>query len=217
MKSSSVRPALALVLCASVVAAGAASAAPAKRKPAPGKPPCNALVDPAADATGFVVTPGPVPNDSNLDIVSGDLGADAKTITAVLRMTDLAASDSNAPTGRNYVILFTAGDKELYLGAALDSSGAGTFSAGYVATRRTRLGDATGVVDTAKKEIRISAPLSVFADQAQLKPGMKLTDLNAYSQRFIGASGTGLTPTSDVAEGGKPYVVASASCVVPGK
>jgi hypothetical protein len=196
-----------------MVAGGAVATAAPKAKPA-----CNALSDAAGDATGFILTdPGVTPNTKTLDILSGDLGANAKTITAVLRLSDMTTTDSSAPTGRNYVVLFTSGEKELYLAAVLDGSGNPTFTAGWVSTRRTFLSGATGVVDVAKKEIRISAPLSAFAAEAALKPGMMLTDLNAYSQRFIGANGTGVTPTSDVAEGGKGYAIASASCVVPGK
>lgn len=209
------RPALALAVCAALVGGGVGSSAFAAAK---AKPVCNLVVDAKGDGTGFVQTDqNYLPNDPNLDLVSGDIASNAKTITAVIRTDAQALSDSSAPTGRAYYANFTVGDKELFLAARLDGAGAGTFSAGYIDTTRTSLGEATGVVDTAKKEVRITAPLSVFAAQAVLKPGTKIVDLNLLSQRYVGAAGKGATPSADEATGGATYTAGAPSCVVPGK
>lgn len=180
---------------------------------------CNLLTDNKGDAGGFLVTdPQPLPSNPQLDIVSADIASDAKSITAVVRLDALTTTDSMAPTGRTYYVNFFVGEKQLFLAAALDSAGAAEFSAGHIATTRSTLGPATGVVDTANKQVRITAPISQFAAQAVIKPGVKITDLNALAQRYIGQRGVGgATPTADTAAGGSPYVAGSKSCVKVGK
>ena len=182
------------------------------------KPVCNLVTDAKGDGTGFVVTDQDVlPNDDNLDLVSGDVASNAKQITAVIRTAAQAMSDPSAPTGRAYYANFTAGGKQLFLAVRLDATGAGTYTGGYIDGTRTTLGDATGVVDVEKKEVRITAPLSLFAPQAALKPGTKITDLNLLAQRYVGAAGPGATPSADDAVGGKAYTAGAPSCVVVGK
>ena len=209
----SVRPALALALSLSVVAGGAAVAAP---KP---KPVCNLVIDAKGDGTGFLMTDADyLPNDPNLDLVSGDIASNAKLVTAVIRTDAQALSDTNAPTGRAYYANFVVGEAELFLSAALDGAGAATYSAGYVDTTRKSLGAVTGTIDVAKKEVRITAPTSIFAEHAALKPGTKITDLSLLAQRYVGnRSAAGVTPSADEATGGKTYVAGSPSCVAVGK
>ncbi len=205
------RPALALALLPVLLAAGAASAA------AP-KPVCNLVTDAAGDGTGFLFTDMDyLPNDPNLDLVSGDVATKGRTITAVIRTAELALSDSASPTGRAYYANFTVGGTELFLSAALDGAGAATYSGGYIDTTRTSLGAVTGVVDVAKKEVRISAPVSLFAEQAKIKDGVKITDLNLLAQRYVGdRSLAGATPSADEAVGGKSYAAGAPSCVTVG-
>lgn len=211
MRARLLRPALTAGLLGVLATAGLAGAAPAK-------PVCNLVQDVKGDGTGFLFTDQDyLPNDANLDLVSGDIATDAKTITAVIRTDQLALSDPNSPTGRAYYANFTVGDKELYLAVRLDATGAGTFTGGYIENTRTSLGAATGVVDVQKKEVRISAPLSLFASQATIKPGTKILDLNLLAQRYVGAAGPGATPSADEAVGGKTYTAGARSCVAVGK
>lgn len=211
MRTRTLRPALAAGLLGVLATAGLAGAAPAK-------PSCNLVQDVKGDGTGFVFTDQDyLPNDANLDLVSGDIATDAKTITAVIRTDALALSDPNSPTGRAYYANFAVAGKQLYLAVRLDATGAGTFSGGYIENTRQGLGAATGVVDVEKKEVRISAPLSLFASQAVIKPGTKIADLNLLAQRYIGVAGPGATPSADEAVGGKVYTAGSTSCVVVGK
>ena len=210
MRARLLRPALAAGLLGVLATAGLAGAAPA--------PACNLVQDAKGDGTGFVFTDEDyLPNDANLDLISGDIASNAKTITAVIRTDALAMSDPGAPTGRAYYANFTVGGKELYLAVRLDASGNGTYTGGFIDGRRQNLGDATGVLDVAKKEVRISAPVSLFAAQAAIKPGTKITDLNLLAQRYIGVAGPGATPSADAAEGGKTYTAGARSCVVVGK
>lgn len=209
MRARLLRPVLLGSVLGLIASASIAGAAPAS---------CNLVTDDEGDATGFVFTDEDyLPNNPQLDLLSGDVASNAKTVTAVIRTKELALTDSQSPTGRAYYANFTADGTELYLAVRLDGSGAGLYSAGYIDGRRIGLGAATGVIDVAKKEIRISAPISLFAEQANLKPGRKITDLNLLAQRFIGAAGAGATPSADAAEGGKAYTTGSKSCVTVGK
>jgi len=213
-----VRPAVCATLAASLVVAGAATAA---TKPKP-KPVCNLVTDANGDANGFFVTdtglPVP-PSDDYLDVVSADIASDAKTVTAAIRPKAVGA-DPMAPTGSAYYFNFSIGGTPVYLTAQTDGSGAWTYNYGDFAGEggtRNDLGTATGVVDAAKKEIRITASVKSWADP--IKAGAtKLTDLNVLAQRFIGVSGVGgATPSADEATSAKVYLAGAASCVKPGK
>ena len=211
MRAHLLRTATVLGALGLIAGAGLAGAAP--------KPVCNLVTDAEGDGTGFVMTDMDyLPNDPNLDLVSGDVATKGRTITAVIRTAELALSDPMSPTGRAYYANFSVGGTELYLSAALDGSGAASYSAGYIDTTRQGLGAVTGVVDPAKKEVRISAPVAIFSAQAKIKDGTKILDLNLLAQRYVGdrAAG-GATPSADDASGGKTYTAGAPSCVVVGK
>lgn len=211
MRARLIRPALALGTLGLLASAGLAGAAPAAA--------CNLVTDLKGDGTGFLFTDEDyLPNNPQLDLVSGDIASDGKTVTAVVRLDQLALTDSSSPTGRTYYANFTVGEAQLFLAAALDGAGAATFSGGFIETRRSNLGEATGVVDVAKKEVRISAPVTLFTEKAKIAKGTKILDLNLLAQRYVGhRSAVGVTPSADAAEGGKTYTAGAKSCVVVGK
>lgn len=217
MSARLVRPALALALCASAVAGGVASAAGAK--PA-AQPSCNLMVDDKGDAQFL----GAVPNDPNLDITSADVASDAKTVTAVLRLAAFGATDPQSPLGRGYYVLFNAPGSEfpIYFNMQItpdltrfawgDLEKLATGSGSY-----KKKGDATGVIDTAKGEIRISVPVSDVKAVGAVAPGSKLTNISAAATAVLGTSATGgLVSTVDDATSAKPYIAGSPSCVKPG-
>ena len=212
------RPSLRTVLATSLVAAvalgGGATAAPAK-------PACNLMTDPKGDAS-FLDT---LPNDRSLDIVSADVATDAKTLTGVVRVDAFSGVSPTSPLGRGYYVLFNAPKAEfpIYLNVQITPD-LTSFEWGTRETlpsgsgRYVEQGTATGVVDTAKNELRISVPLKDVAAVTKLTPGTKLTALTANSTSLIGTSRTpSLVATVDDAAGTKPYVVGTKSCVVPGK
>jgi hypothetical protein len=207
---SILRAAVVIALSTAAVGVGAATAAP--------KASCNLVTDPAGDATGFVVTGLPLPNDATLDILSGDIASNAKVVTGVLRMAAMG-SDSTAPLGRTYYLNFTINGTKVFLSAVLDADGAATFKAGdFTGTNsgRKTIGEVSGVVDVAKKEIRITASTKTWPDT--IKPGTKLGGLNPLAQRYFGTSTTGgATPTADDATSEAVYTGGAPSCVVPGK
>jgi len=207
------RPALCIVVAASLAAAGTATAA---TKPKP-KPVCKLIVDAVGDAslTTAAVIP---PNEDSLDITSADIAASSKVITGVLRLASLG-SPATAPAGYSAVLFFSVPSSEnpLYFRYATSPILGTTAEFGWDNPAAdgglTSLGTAAVVVDQAKKEIRMSAPLKGFADQATLKLGTKISGLTANTSRDLVV----LLVYADLAEGSKSYVVGQPSCVTPGK
>ncbi len=202
------------ILAVAASTAGVADAA--KRKPPP--PPCKTITDAAGDSE----------YGGSLDIVSGDLASNSKTVTAVFRLAEMAKSNPDAPTGQGYYFDFTPA------GAAtpIDLSYSVTptseaFNFGWVdGSIHRSLGTATGVYDAAKKEIRISAPVSAWTTYGNPKAGTKILGLTMTSYWVVGAyvlnpvtnatsGGGSLQPADDAV--GKTYVAGSPSCVVVGK
>jgi hypothetical protein len=217
------RPAVAVLFATSVLAGGAAVAAPAAA------PVCNLVQDAKDDtfALRYQETihdlggPGLYgPAEPALDIVSADVAADAKTITAVLRVNKLAKSASSAPGGLAFRVQFSApgeDDENMYLSATTTGT-ADTVVAGtraITANLSTKLADATGVFDLAKNEIRISVPLATFAAQG-VKAGTPLS-FDGLDQTSARLTPTGTSSFADVALSDKTYKVGAPSCVVPGK
>lgn len=207
------RPATCLLVAVSLAAAGSVSAA---TRPKP-KPVCKLITDATGDASLTTAAPIP-PNEPGLDITSADLAANAKVLTGVLRLASLGAP-SSAPLGYSGVLYFNVptSDNPLYFRYATSPVGGTTAEFGWDNPDPdgglTPLGDAAVVVDQAKKEIRMSAPLKGFADQASIKLGTKITGMTANTSRDLVA----LLVYADLAEGSKSYVVGQPSCVTPGK
>lgn len=198
-------------LALSLAAAGGALAAPA--------PVCNLIVDPKGDAGHPVFG-----NSDSLDLTGADIASSAKTVTAVIRVAKFTKSNDAAPTGRTWFLDFTVPDAEtpLWLGAQITPTGE-LFRYGWVdgSIHRT-LGTVDGVFDEAKNEIRISAPVGVWAERGSVKPGRKIGGLIALSYNYVGATaptgnGAASLQPGDTAETSKTYTAGARSCVVPGK
>lgn len=210
--------------------------------PASAAPACNLVVDPAGDAGVGILTTGPrAPGDAADDVLSADLASDGKTITGVIRMAELRTTNTSSPLGQTFNIEFAApgnkGDK-LFLAARLYPTG-NKFAFGYVApdpnsglNTSYSLGEATGVLDVANKQLRLSAPVAGFAESgAKLSRGTKLT---LPSVRVFRNVGQGVVPSQEVGgvrvplgglslvvdsteETKAAYTVGSQSCVAVGK
>jgi hypothetical protein len=199
-----VRPVLVLALLPALVAAGAATAAPAKPKPV-----CNLITDPTGD------TMGP---STALDIVSGDVASNGKTFTAVIRLAALAESDLSSPTGIAWGMQVTSPKSELpqYLLATKFQGEAVEFTYGQVnGNRLEEAGVGTGVIDIAKKEVRIHAPVKALG----FKTGTTVSSLTAQGRRATGNPNAATLYTnadaSDPATA-KSYKTDAPSCVKPG-
>ena len=219
------RPVLLAALAPLLALGLAAEAAPAKV--------CNLVSDAQGDATASTV-----PGDDAMDIVGGDFASNAKQLTAVIKIAKIVNPNPESPLGQSYFMVFNLkGTADtLSVSAGLYPTG-NEFKFGYqgvdpntgVNTSYT-LGDATGVIDTAKNEIRVTADIAKFPQAKFLKPGNSVTTLTAearrvYGQRVVpsqqGPAGPriplgGATLTFDTATG-KKYTLGAKSCVVIGK
>lgn len=201
------RSVLAIAVAAFAAAVGTAQAAPAS---------CRIVTDAEGDSS----------RGKGLDIVSGDLASNRSTVTAVFRLAEATKTNVMAPTGQGYYFRFNAGGSApIYLAYTVTPT-AETFSYGWTdGTLNNTLGQAKGVFDPAKKEIRISAPVGAWGSYGKLRPGARITAIEATSYWVVGAyvsspetgtnGGGGLSPADTAL--GKTYVAGSPSCVAVGK
>lgn len=162
---------------------------------------CKLVVDPGGDATG-TGTPASAPNDANLDIVGADVATNSTTLTGVVRLASLSTSDSAAATGREYQVVFTVGTAVLAVDAVISPTGVS-----YAG------GKGKGFVDTKKKEVRVSVPLSTFS--VKIPPNTKLHNVGARTYRVLGSDAIALGNV-DKADSASTYVAGWPSCVKVG-
>jgi hypothetical protein len=208
-----IRAALAMGALLATGVAGYADAA----KP---KPLCKAFTDDKGDVVFAQASNETAYEDEALDLVSADLGSNAKTITAAIRVAKLAVpASTSAATVYELRFSLPAGDPQFVLWANVPGSGPATFGVGTVGDPSgqaavdlaTSTGTATGVVDVAKSEIRISAPLSAIEGA---KNGLKVSIDQVVAKRGVPTQYYGRF--ADDGTGGKRYTLGSLSCVKPG-
>jgi hypothetical protein len=217
------RPVLCLALVASLTAAGAAGAA-TKPKPKPLKPVCNLITDPTGDAS---LQP-PLPGDDALDIVGADIASDAKNVTAVLRLKSVS-SNGLGQTGRDLQMQFdlAGAEAKVWIGYTTSAYGGDAFQYGVIGKGQggvtSPTGDAIGIVDKAKNEIRMTVPVADLNGLGKVKPGAKITNIAVQASQLVGLAPN---PTGtygfnafvvDDAAAAKAYVAGYPSCVKPGK
>ena len=186
------------------VAAQASAAAP--------KPVCNLVVDPAGDANYLSVTSTPLPSEDGLDLLSGDIATNATTLTAVVRVKNLASANT-APLGRAFYVNFVVGATTYYIDATTSPLTGQTGSVGYAATTRQGLpGVVTVIFDNAKNEIRMSTPIASFSKDP-IKPKTRISGINLLAQRLL----VRVTLTTDQTDVGNSYKAGTPSCVKVGK
>jgi len=191
---------LVLVASSLCVPAIAAHATPAKKhKP---KPACKLVTDGGGDAKGTGTAVSTPSSDANLDIISADVATSATTLTGVVRVSKLASSDSMAPTGWQYQVVFTVGGVADKVDVVVGPGGTSWDG-----------GKGTGKIDAAKKEVRISVPLSAL--NVPVKPGTVLSDIGARTFR-VGNSNQIALGLVDTADSTKTYVAGAPSCVKVG-
>jgi hypothetical protein len=183
-------------------------------------PSCNLVTDAAGDANGSFIQEGipGVPSEDAVDIVSGDVATKGKTLTTVLRVKKLAVSSPTAPGGLHWKFFFNVGDTQIFTQAVAPTGGPTEFTFGTIdptAGTSTSLGDASGVLDTAKNEIRISVPISALPESP--KPGSKINTLAPNAGRFFGTPALTFSDSTDVATSEKTYTAGAPSCVAVGK
>lgn len=230
-------------LAVAVAVSGEAGAAVhAKPKPKP-KPVCNIITDPTGDAPVDLtlgLAPSKMPNDPNGDILSADLASDGKFVTGVIRVKTLATPDTAFPEAHFYMLSWTVPghDSPVYLGATVDPNPASAaYGPQYVfgdgatfhgALNYYNIGTAVkGTVDTAKKTITLSVPISAIKSYGKYTPGTRFSGVNASSQALLNGPvlPTNVAPVGgsiawgwqeDTAAAAKDYIAGTPSCVKPG-
>lgn len=229
--------ALAVAVAASGLTATADAAPP--KKPAPV---CNLVTDDKNDTFAFrsqdsalpaVGSPTRgTPYDAAFDITSADVASDGKVVTAAIRVVKLGAAQTS-PQGRGFAFDFVLPTSELVasMRAVLVNGQEPYFEATYKDTTypntpSTFLAKITGTIDEKKNEIRIHAPVDVFAELGGITKTTLITPAPdaATSGRAVPPSpGIAGQPVAtryvfaDVATVSKPYRVGTTSCVTPGK
>jgi hypothetical protein len=186
------------ILTTAAVAAGVL-AAPLAHAATP-KPVCDLVTDPSGD----VIPSTPGVDNGDYDIRSADVATDARKLTAVIRLSSLAPEDTASPAARDYEFDFVANGHAFGLEANLLTGGVNFEAVVYDTTAAgsrsgTDLGAVTGVVDAKHHEIRITAPLSLFAPYASFKQTY-VDQLAASSARAVGQDGV-TSPDGRVAVG----------------
>lgn len=216
-----------------------ALAVPAADAAPKAKPSCLTITDPKGDTFAVRAQDGQGaygPQEDALDVVSGDLASDGKTVTAVVRLASFSRAIATSPSGLTVGVDFLIGSgasSVVRLQGVLVSGSADRFEVSAKATDAlpnvpsTFVGEVTGVVDEKKGEVRIHAPAAMLQPYGAVKPGVKLIPNEAESataSRGVPAitttPGQPMTtrgPFADIAASGKAVVVGAPSCVVPGK
>jgi hypothetical protein len=194
---------------------------------------CKLVTDPAGDDyvnrnAATAGAPSPV-HDKSLDLLGGDIASNAKAVTVVFRVAKLSRPPATSGQGERFYALLTptTAEEQFYVEGDVTAASA-SYYAGYIgedltATQlRPQLGAATAAFDTKKNEVRITAPLSLFAKRgAKFTKKTKWTATEFYTGR-MGAPGNPVTgaavaPFSDDALATKGYLHMSPSCVLVGK
>ena len=179
------------------------------------KPMCNNVTDPAGDV-GLYGSTGNTPDDA-LDIRTADLGSNAKGVTAAIRLNKLSSPAPSSPGAAVYELRFEHRKSgEVYTLWASITGGQATFGVGTVDTSAqaemaTATGTATGVIDTAHNEIRISAPYSALGGA---KPGVKVSIDDVIVKRGLPTNYYGRY--ADEGAAAKSFVFGTPSCVKVG-
>jgi hypothetical protein len=219
----SLRTCALIALAVTAVAAGSAHAAP-KPKPKPKPKVCNLVLDAKgdADAAPLGAAASPAGNEPAYDIVSGDIASDAKTVTAVIRVAKLAKTTTNSPTGLQWRMDFAvSGLAHVLFLQGGTSPAKDNFSFGWVDTTShafTGTG-VTGMIDLAKNEVRISAPIVNAVAEGKIPPGAKISGISVSAGRYYNTAGgnPSLSEATDTADAAKSYTAGDPSCVTVGK
>ncbi|HVE98636.1 MAG TPA: hypothetical protein VNA12_05595 [Mycobacteriales bacterium] len=158
--------------------------------PAEAAPRCYLLKDAEGDAgvSGGDGGLGSVPGtyDGSLDVVSADIATNRTQLTAVIRVAKLTMPENPLPYGGMFSFHWTTGEAAFFVEATRTYAGdrfhANVYTSPYSGDTSQSflydpLGPVSGVFDEARNEVRITAPLALFAPHDRIGPGTTLTKL----------------------------------------
>jgi hypothetical protein len=207
------------------VALGSLLAGPAGVSAAAPRVACNLVPDEAGDSVATAGVPNSAPDDKNdpvTDLLMVDLASDSTRITVVWRTNTLPPADPAGVSAYGYELRvnFVNQAKKTTLMVFL----AKWLGSGDVVWQND-LG--TGVVDVAKKELRMTVPLSALRDPngetVTVGKGETAQDIVGKTSKWVqpardttvgGRTVTGVQRgAADLAQNGKTYLTGSKSCL----
>ena len=181
------------IIAALALAAGAAAPTLEAADAAPPRS-CEHVRDAAGDSglLGGEGGGGPVPGtyDASVDIVSADVATHRTHLTAVIRVEALTIPAQPTPYGAAWSMHFATPEAAFFLEAKRTLDGdrfhlsvyttpySGDTSQSYL---YDPLGAVSGVIDGSRNEVRLTAPLSMFAPYDKITAGAPITKLLAIS------------------------------------
>lgn len=209
------RPAVALLLGASVLLAGQADASPKS---------CNLIKDDAGDAgdpvgIGFSLA---ALNDPMKDIVGGDFQANTATMTAVIKLAKAPGLDPQSPGGfRIYLHYFpSSAPLGLFFKASADNTGALTYFVGHAEQTPTGVSYATNdEIPVKGKLVGTSVVMTVstaaMKSLVKFRNGSKITGITANTYGVVSTPVQNQLIGGDESEEASPYAFGTPSCVTP--
>lgn len=168
------------------------------------------------------------PPSRALDIINGDIAADVRALTIIIRLAGPVKADAYSPTGFAYSFRFTidAGDRPQRFELNADI---GPASQTYSLLRYDETAGFSGVgmyvhgsLDSSRQAIRITADMSQIQAMAQgalqHPDGHRLHDFEIVSGTSTGEQSVAYVNITgdDVAYGARPTKIGTASCIKPG-
>ena len=153
---------------------------------------CPLVTDPRGD-TGVAEQPGGADAQPSEDIVSADLWADSKAVTAVVRVASLPEGQLTELQGHSWLVTATryVGDTSYDVWLELEErSGHFYADASWMPSGSGVLNDvpgATYAVDQRTAAVRITVPLSSYPEQLKVREGARLSHVTAYALRLTTA------------------------------
>ncbi|MDP9101687.1 MAG: hypothetical protein M3N21_06020 [Actinomycetota bacterium] len=186
-----------------------------------GTPPsCNLMQAPAGDASDQVNGVHLGPNEPELDIVSGDVASDARSVTTVIRVLRLGSATEALERQGIYRFFFRLGaapgtavtiatrglDGERFQ-VLLPSEGQSTVDTSL---------PATGTFDIPRNEVRVTVPIEVLTGGRHGSRRTFLSQLAADTYRGVGTGRAAASTSMDQASTTRRYLAGSPSCVSVG-
>jgi hypothetical protein len=157
-------------------------------------------------------------NDPALDLLSADVAADRRSLTAVVRVAaDMRTS--TAVSGHSVELVFQAiGELRWNLNATFPLVGPMQVSLGQVEQGGTAVAG-EGLLSPDGRTVRLTVPLSAFGSLAPrpLVQGDRVSHLWVYTNRALAVESSGVfSPApADAASTARTYRVGSPSCIRP--
>ena len=176
--------------------------------------PCNLVMDVRGDGNDYGLLRAPI-NDPVMDIVSADVASDGSHVTGVIRLVDVTPAGTDTQSTPRWTLSFDVGKVRYFMRAnpfrGKIVSQSGVIEPGTGAERD--LQTISAVLDTARHEVRITAPVRDFALLTDLRPGTVLRSLQVQTVR-VNDFGLGRIESAPRDQAtGKNYTAGTRSCV----